>query len=155
MKPLNEQKADIFRMMGKLDPNFKKPLNETMSDIPADANDVEEETSDEEILRAAIISELDAINLYEQMASKANSEELKKLLLDISKEEKTHFGEFQALLLTIDEEQVKELEAGEKETEDVTKKEVKEGNAFAGAAHKAKEEGKDTFEINGKTYNVK
>ena len=29
-----------------------------------------------------------------------------------------------------------------------------EGNAFSGAAAKAKDEGKDTFEFNGKTYNV-
>jgi hypothetical protein len=29
-----------------------------------------------------------------------------------------------------------------------------EGNAFSGAANKAKEEGKDTFEIDGKTFNV-
>ena len=33
--------------------------------------------------------------------------------------------------------------------------EISEGNAFSGAAAKAKEEGKDTFEIDGKTYNVK
>lgn len=35
------------------------------------------------------------------------------------------------------------------------KNEVKEGNAFIAAANKAKEEGKDTFELGGKTYNVK
>jgi len=29
-----------------------------------------------------------------------------------------------------------------------------EGNAFSGAANKAKEEGKDTFEFDGKTFNV-
>ena len=33
-------------------------------------------------------------------------------------------------------------------------KPLKEGNAFSGAANKAKEEGKDTFEFDGKTYNV-
>jgi hypothetical protein len=32
--------------------------------------------------------------------------------------------------------------------------ELDEGNAFSGAANKAKEEGKDTFEFDGKTYNV-
>lgn len=31
---------------------------------------------------------------------------------------------------------------------------INEGNAFVGAAKKAKEEGKDTFELNGKTYKV-
>jgi hypothetical protein len=32
--------------------------------------------------------------------------------------------------------------------------ELKEGNAFVGAAKKAKEEGKDSFELDGKTYKV-
>ena len=32
--------------------------------------------------------------------------------------------------------------------------EIAEGNAFSGAAAKAKEEGIDTFEFDGKTYNV-
>lgn len=163
MKPLNEQKADIFRMMGKLNPNFKKPINEMMSKIPGDTDSVEEQTSDCEILRAAIVSELDAINLYEQFAAKANNEDLKKLLLDVAKEEKTHVGEFQACLLKLDKEQDKELESGKKEAEDIkgdesdneNTSEIKEGNAFAGAAKKAKEEGKDTFEIDGKTYNAK
>lgn len=35
------------------------------------------------------------------------------------------------------------------------KNEVKEGNAFIAAANKAKEAGKDTFEMGGKTYDVK
>jgi hypothetical protein len=33
-------------------------------------------------------------------------------------------------------------------------KPIIEGNAFSGAANKAKEEGKDTFEFDGKTFNV-
>jgi len=33
--------------------------------------------------------------------------------------------------------------------------ELQEGNPFAAAVNKAKEEGKDTFEVGGKTYNVK
>jgi rubrerythrin len=49
-------------------------------------------------LRSGIIAELDAINLYEQMAALASKESLRKVLLDIAKEEKTHVGEFQALL---------------------------------------------------------
>ena len=159
----------MFEIMEQVDPNFKKPLNEMMSEIPADANNVEEQTFDTEILRAAIISELDAINLYEQFSAKANSEALKKLLLDIAKEEKTHVGEFETMLLSMDKEQEKELKSGEKETENIKSEankedaedaeekstEMKEGNAFVGAAKKAKEAGKDTFEVGGKTYSVK
>lgn len=73
---------------------------------------------DAEILRAAIIAELDAINLYEQMAAQAESKDIKKILLDVAKEEKTHVGEFQYLLLQIDKEQVKELEKGKEEVEE-------------------------------------
>jgi len=42
-------------------------------------------------------------------------------LFDIAKEEKTHIGEFQTLLLKEDEEQVTELEKGKKEVEELTK----------------------------------
>ncbi len=77
---------------------------------------------DKEILRAGIIAELDAINLYEQMAAMAKDKNIKAMLLDIAKEEKTHVGEFQALLLNRDSQQVKELEAGRAEV----KKEVGE-----------------------------
>ncbi len=68
-----------------------------------------------EILRAAIIAELDAINLYEQMADMTPSVNIKTVLLDIAKEEKTHVGEFQTLLLIEDEEQVQELAQGKEE----------------------------------------
>ena len=75
---------------------------------------------DKEILRAGIIAELDAINLYEQMAAMTGNENIKKVLVEIAKEEKTHVGEFQALLLREDKEQVRELEEGKKEVEELT-----------------------------------
>ena len=89
-----------------------------LSQIPIDLNKISSEKLDQEILRAGIIAELDAINLYEQMAAMAKSDNLKKILLDIAKEEKTHVGEFQALLLEADKEQVKELEAGKEEVDE-------------------------------------
>ena len=46
---------------------------------------------------------------------------IKHTLLDIAKEEKTHMGEFQTLLLGIDKEQVKELEEGKEEVEELSK----------------------------------
>ncbi|MBN2488802.1 MAG: hypothetical protein JXA98_07220 [Methanosarcinaceae archaeon] len=60
---------------------------------------------------------MDAINLYLQMADMTRNEDIKSILLDIAKEEKTHVGEFQTLLLKFDTEQVRELEAGRKEVE--------------------------------------
>ncbi|MCF7861316.1 rubrerythrin [Candidatus Woesearchaeota archaeon] len=73
---------------------------------------------DNEILRAAIVAEMDAINLYEQLAELTSSEDLKTILLDVAREEKTHVGEFQHLLLKHDPDQVRELENGKKEVEE-------------------------------------
>ena len=89
-----------------------------LSEIPKDLAKVKKEDMDREILRAGIIAELDAINLYEQMAAMTDNKDIKAILLDIAKEEKTHVGEFQALLLRADKEQVKELEAGKEEVEE-------------------------------------
>jgi len=49
------------------------------------------------------------------MAALTENENIRKILLDIAKEEKTHVGEFQSLLLIEDKEQEKELEEGKKE----------------------------------------
>jgi len=86
-----------------------------MSKIPADIEKIDKKDRDKEILRVGIIAELDAINLYEQMAALAEDSNIKKMLLDIAKEEKTHVGEFQHLLLNRDKEQAKELERGKAE----------------------------------------
>lgn len=86
---------------------------------------VPKEMRDREILRAAIIGELDAINLYEQMAALAENPTIKAVLLDIAKEEKAHVGEFQALLLMADKEQVTELAEGKKEVEELVAKQSK------------------------------
>ena len=75
---------------------------------------------DVQILRLGMIAELDAVSLYEQLADKTDNKDLKKILMDIAKEEKTHVGEFQALLLKLDQEQVEELEEGKKEVEELT-----------------------------------
>jgi len=88
-----------------------------LSKIPVDLKKVSEEDIDKEILRAGIVAEIDAINLYEQMAALTQNENIKRVLLDVAKEEKTHIGEFQALLLRFDPQQKQELEAGSKEAE--------------------------------------
>ena len=90
-----------------------------LSEIPTDLEEVEKEDRDREIVRVGMIAELDAINLYEQLAAMADREDIKKVLRDIAKEEKTHMGEFQTLLLRLDEEQVEELEKGKEEIEEM------------------------------------
>lgn len=91
-----------------------------LSQIPVKVEKVSKKLLDCEILRAAIIAELDAVNLYEQLAAATDNEKIKKVLLEVAREEKTHVGEFQALLLKEDKEQVKELEEGKKEVEEIT-----------------------------------
>lgn len=93
-----------------------------LSNLPNGMDNLPKDKIDNEILRAGIIAELDAINFYEQMAGKAQDENIKKILLDIAREEKTHVGEFQRLLLNRDKEQVKE----NKEAEEEIKEEVGE-----------------------------
>ncbi|MEM0022785.1 MAG: family 1 encapsulin nanocompartment shell protein [Archaeoglobaceae archaeon] len=73
-----------------------------------------------EALRLAISAELDAISLYEQMARFSPDENCKKIFLDVAREEKAHVGEFTALLLNLDAEQVSELKGGFKEVEEKT-----------------------------------
>lgn len=92
--------------------------NKMMSQIPIDLSKISKETTDKEILRAGIIAELDAINMYEQMAAVAKDANIKKMLLDIAKEEKTHVGEFQRMLLNRDKQQVEELKKGEEEVKE-------------------------------------
>jgi len=91
-----------------------------LSKIPIILESIGKEDMDKEILRTGIIAELDAINLYEQMAAMTKDNDIKKILLDIAKEEKTHVGEFLTLLLQKDGEQEVELEEGKKEVEELT-----------------------------------
>jgi len=94
-----------------------------LSKIPFDVSKIEEEDLDKQMLRVAIIAELDAINLYEQLAAITKDENLRTVFLDIAREEKTHVGEFLTMLLMKDEEQEKELEAGEEEVEEILENE--------------------------------
>ena len=93
-----------------------------LSQLPLDLAKVPADQIDREILRLGMIAELDAVNLYEQLAAKTGNDKVRKVLLDIAKEEKTHVGEFQALLLENDDEQVKELVEGKKEVEEIDAK---------------------------------
>jgi rubrerythrin len=85
--------------------------------MPIKVERVSKKLLDCEILRVAIIAELDAINLYEQLAAVTDDENIKRVLLEVAREEKTHIGEFQTLLLKMDIEQVQELEKGERRSE--------------------------------------
>lgn len=91
-----------------------------LSQLPINLQNVKKEDIDKEILRLGMIAELDAVSLYEQLAAATENENIKKVLRDIAKEEKTHIGEFETLLLKEDKEQVEETEKGKKEVEELT-----------------------------------
>ena len=93
-----------------------------LSTIPVNLAKVGKADLDREILRVGMIAELDAVSLYEQLAAAATSPKIKKVFLDIAKEEKTHVGEFETLLLMLDREQVKENQKGKKEVEELVGK---------------------------------
>jgi rubrerythrin len=93
-----------------------------LSKTPIELGKIGKKELDKEILRVAIIAELDAINLYEQLAAQTDDTDMKKVLMDVASEEKTHFGEFQAMLLRKDEEQVRELDKGKQEVKELTEK---------------------------------
>jgi len=87
-----------------------------------DFGKIKKEDLDKENLRIGIIAELDAINLYEQLAALATNQDINKVFLDIAKEEKTHVAEFQTMLLRLDTEQVAEMAHGQKEVKELTGK---------------------------------
>ena len=70
---------------------------------------------DVQILRLGIIAELDAVNLYDKLAGLATSQDVKRLMLDVSREEKVHAGEFETLMEEIDPDYEKAEEEGEEE----------------------------------------
>ena len=91
----------------------------TFSKVPINLDKILKGTTNRDILRTGIAAEIDAINLYEQMADMTSRTDISDLLLDIAKEEKTHIGEFAALLLNFDEQQAHELMAGQEEVEEM------------------------------------
>ena len=93
-----------------------------LSTTPVDLNKVDKKNIDRELLRVSIIGELDTVNLYEQVAALTQNEAIRAQISDIAKEEKTHIGELQTLLLQLDQEQADEMEHGKREVEELAGK---------------------------------
>lgn len=93
-------------------------LSKNPLDLPKDRKFSKQEIA--QAVRWAIMAELDAINFYIQFANAIDDEGIKRVFLDIAKEEKTHVGEFLALLEKLDPEQVEELKAGKEEVDELT-----------------------------------
>lgn len=71
---------------------------------------------DLEIVRTAIVAELDAINLYEAQIDNLNSDEAKDVINHILIEEKEHEAELQCLLLKLDKDQLTQMSRVDSET---------------------------------------
>ena len=78
-----------------------------LSEVPIDLEKVKKEEINQEIMRTAMIAELDAINMYESMASLTEDRELAAILLDVAREEKIHVAMFQTVLMEVDAEYLK------------------------------------------------
>ena len=97
-----------------------------MSSIPAKLEKMSKEELKKEILRIGMIAELDAVSLYEQLAAMTDDKDIQAVLMDIAKEEKTHMGEFEAMLLRHDKQQVKGTGRGEERSQKTDKIEFSE-----------------------------
>ncbi|NPA75739.1 MAG: rubrerythrin [Euryarchaeota archaeon] len=96
-----------------------------LSKIPFDMERLRalgKEQPDVELVRIGIIAELDAINLYEQLAAQAHDPLVRRVFMDIAEEEKEHFGEFMELLRKLDSELEDALESGREEVLEMEEK---------------------------------
>lgn len=96
-------------------PSDPQLIAEEMADNGLDA----EHSGDAELIRRAIIAEFDAINLYEQIANKTKDPFIERVMLDVSREEKVHVGEFQKLLARVDPDDPDAVEEGEQEVDEM------------------------------------
>jgi len=93
-------------------------LSKNPLDLPQGRKFSREEIA--EALRLAVIAELDAVSLYLQLARSIDDERIRRVFEDIAREEKTHAGEFLALLKYLDPQQAEELAKGEQEVKELT-----------------------------------
>ncbi len=107
----HEDAEDFASTKRKGLPGHKKQAN--LAAVPGVKDGAK--TSDSILLRQAIIAELDASNLYDQMAGSTSNPKLRKILKDVSQEEKVHVGEFTQLLNAADGENEESLDEGETE----------------------------------------
>jgi len=94
-------------------------INEIIEINPEKIKGLSPKVANLQMLRFAIIAELDAVNIYEQFADITKDENIKKVMLDVAREEKVHAGEFKKLMKQIDPDYEKAEEEGEAEVKDI------------------------------------
>lgn len=68
-------------------------------DLLRNLTNVPKEDLDKEILKAAVVTELETTNMYEKMAEMTRNPELRATLLDVIRNKRMMVGEFQAHLM--------------------------------------------------------
>ena len=72
-------------------------------------------------IRLALAAEEDAAHLYELIADSTKNNDVKKVLQDIANEEKVHSSELRTLIKKLDSDEIKFMDEGEKEVNDLLK----------------------------------
>jgi hypothetical protein len=103
--------------------NMQEMYHELLREIFVQSSEIEAlpagNERDMQILRLGIIAEMDASNLYEKLALLAKDKRVAELMNDVSREEKVHAGEFEALLSDVDPDFDDTEDEGEKEVDDM------------------------------------
>lgn len=97
---------------------YKEKLNKIRTEF-FDSGSARKLETDEDILKASIAAELDAASLYKGYAMKTKNESIKKIMLDIAKEEEVHAGEFTEVLNRINPDYQAKVEEGKEEAKDI------------------------------------
>lgn len=116
---------DYYTRLDKMEKEAGINENTLLTEIFVQAGEIQNmppgNERDIQIIRLSMIAELDASNLYEKMAGLTSNKKLKKLLLDISHEEKVHGGEFGEALVELDPAWEDAEKEGEDEAKDILK----------------------------------
>lgn len=88
-------------------------------DFLTEVTELSDAMTDEQMLRASIISEQDATNLYLTFANRTKNPLLKKVFIDIAHEEEVHVHEFQTLLDKINPYEKTAQKQGQSEVKDM------------------------------------
>lgn len=73
-----------------------------LSEVPVEIEKLQQSDINKETLRAAMMAELDAINLYEEMANLTDNDDVERVLLDIVEDEMEHMVMFLTVLFEVD-----------------------------------------------------
>jgi len=121
---------EIYRHIAKIlgdilsKEQYNKVVHELLQINPMELAKLPPLLKDREMLRLAIIAELDAVTLYEQMAENASDETVKEVFKDVAYEEKVHAKEFEDVMERVSEDD--ELEKAMKQAEDEVDKMIKD-----------------------------